>query len=166
MSYVKDGYFKYASVMDMMDETRPIRTTFEDTTPGLEAKRRRKREIGEIRGAPPEGCKYVFADGTRDARNGKELSIQEKFFQLQEAGIKDFVIKLNITKKVKVLSVFFSAGGGLRTGNSMPVLTAHFPVLAYAILAGLFVAAPLEEYLTGLSGSSTRAGTGCAKIAA
>jgi hypothetical protein len=47
-----------------------------------------------------DGCKYVFADGTRDARDTKELSIQQKFFELQTSGIKEFVLKLNITKKV------------------------------------------------------------------
>ena len=44
----------------------------------------------------------------------------------------------------------------------MAVLTAYFPVLAEGILgkAGLFVTLPLEDYLSGLTGSSTRAGTG------
>ncbi len=54
----------------------------------------------------------------------------------------------------------FSACGGLRTGKSLPVLTAYFPVLAYGILGkgGLFVAPPLEDYFTGLTG------TGCTEL--
>ncbi len=97
-SYLRDGYYKYATTRDLDNPSRPYQTTFEDNSIGVT--RRRKREIGDIRGSPPDGCKYVFADGTRDARDGTELSIQERFFRLQEAGIKDFIIKLNITKKV------------------------------------------------------------------
>ena len=50
----------------------------------------------------PDGCNYVFADGSRDARDKKELSIQQRFFDLQNwpEGDKKFVIKLNITKSV------------------------------------------------------------------
>ncbi len=52
---------------------------------------------------------------------------------------------------------------GIRTGIRMklPVLTAYFPVLAYGILGkgGLLVAPHLEDFLTGLKGSSTRAFT-------
>ena len=50
----------------------------------------------------PDGCNYVFADGSRDARDKKELSIQQKFFDLQNwpEGDKKFIIKLNITKSV------------------------------------------------------------------
>ncbi len=64
------------------------------------------------------------------------------------------------------LLVVFSACDGIRTGNSMPVLTAYFPVLAYGIMGkgGLFVAPPLEDCLTGLTGSSTLAGTGCTDL--
>ncbi len=52
----------------------------------------------------------------------------------------------------------FSACGGIRTGSKLPVLTASdFPVLRKG---GLFVAPLLEYCLTGLAGSSTRAGTG------
>ena len=42
-------------------------------------------------------------------------------------------------------------------------LTAYCPVMAYGILrkGGLFVAPPLEDCLTWLTGSSTLAGTGC-----
>ena len=48
------------------------------------------------------------------------------------------------------LLVFFSACGGLRTGNSRSVLTAYF-LLTYVILGkgGLFVAPLLEDCLTG-----------------
>jgi hypothetical protein len=42
----------------------------------------------------------VFADGTRDARDSKQLSIQQPFFDIQHDVFKKFVIKLNITKKV------------------------------------------------------------------
>ncbi len=65
-----------------------------------------------------------------------------------------------------LLLVVFSACGGIRTGSRMPVLTAYFPVLAKGILGkgGLFVTPPLEDCLTGLTGSSTRAGTGCTDL--
>ena len=55
----------------------------------------------------------------------------------------------------------FSACGGIRTAK-LPVLTAYFLVLAYGILGkgGLFATQPLEDRLTRLTGSSTRAGTG------
>ena len=48
----------------------------------------------------------------------------------------------------------------------MAVLTAYSPVLASDILGkgGLFGAPPLEDCLTGLTGSSTIAGTGCADL--
>ena len=44
--------------------------------------------------------------------------------------------------------------------SSMQVLTAYSPVLAYDIMGKgvLFVATPLEDCLTGLTGSSTLAG--------
>ena len=60
------------------------------------------------------------------------------------------------------LLIAFSACGGLRAGTGLPVLTAYFPVLAMGILGkgGLFVAPPLKDDLTGLTGSSTQAGTG------
>ena len=70
------------------------------------SKKRRKREEADaefgqdIQGPAPEGCNYIFADGSRDARNLKELSIQQKFFELQSKNIKEFVLKLKITKKV------------------------------------------------------------------
>ncbi len=61
--------------------------------------------------------------------------------------------------------VVLSACGG------MPVLTAYFPMkllmaMASGILGkgGLFVAPPLEDCLTGLTGSSTQGGTGCAGL--
>ena len=65
-----------------------------------------------------------------------------------------------------LLLVVFYACGGIRTGNGMPVLTAYYPVLAYGILGKgeLFVAPSLEDCLTGLTGSSTRAGTGCTDL--
>ncbi len=60
----------------------------------------------------------------------------------------------------------FYACGRIRTGNKVPVLKAYFPVLAYGILgkSGLFVAPPLEDCLTGPTGSSTQAGTGCTEL--
>ena len=76
-------------------------TNSELTALSLKAKIRKKREATTpIRRGLPEGCNYVFADGSRDARDNKELSIQQRFFELQESGIKDFIIKLNITKSV------------------------------------------------------------------
>ena len=64
-----------------------------------------------------------------------------------------------------VLDVF-SACGGIRTGSRKPALTAYFPMLAYGILGkgGLFVIPSLENCLTGLTGSSTRAGTDCTDL--
>ena len=59
---------------------------------------RTKREA--IGGPPNDGCSYVFADGSADARDLKELSIQQRFFDLQSKSIKEFVLKLNITKGV------------------------------------------------------------------
>ena len=45
----------------------------------------------------------VYADGSRDARDGKELAIQQKFFPLQQNAFKGklekFKIKLNITEQ-------------------------------------------------------------------
>ena len=48
----------------------------------------------------------------------------------------------------------FSACGGKRTGDKLPVLTAYFPVLAEDILGkgGLFVAPPLDDRPTALMG--------------
>ncbi len=45
----------------------------------------------------------------------------------------------------------------------LPALTVYLPLPALRHLGkgGLFVAPPLEDFLTGLTGSSTRAGTGC-----
>ena len=59
----------------------------------------------------------------------------------------------------------FSACGGIRTGNKMPVLTAYFPMLALGIFekGGLFVV-PLLEILTGLIGSSTQAVADCTEL--
>ncbi len=60
---------------------------------------------------------------------------------------------LNISDVSDICFIVFSACGGIRTGNGMPVLAAYFPVLAYGILGkgGLFVALSLEDCLTGLS---------------
>ena len=54
----------------------------------------------------------------------------------------------------------------IRTGSKLPVLTAYFPLSAYGILGkgGLFVAPQQEDCLTGLTGSSTLAGTSCAYL--
>ena len=122
---VSSGYFIYASTQlasessdthyDALDSTVNITTTVVDNTPinfrkkrglpdySVQPLRRTKRET--FGGNLPEGCKYVFADGSRDARDNKELSIQQKFFDLQEydtwvGGEKKFIIKLNITKSV------------------------------------------------------------------
>ena len=46
-----------------------------------------------------DGCQYVFGGGSEDARFLKELSIKQVFFP-QNKDIKDFVLKLNITKGV------------------------------------------------------------------
>ncbi len=65
-----------------------------------------------------------------------------------------------------MLFVVFSVCGGVRTGKGILALTAYFPVLALGILGlgGLFVAPPLGDCLTGLTGSSTQAGTGCTDL--
>ena len=57
-----------------------------------------------------------------------------------------------------LLLVLFSACGGMRTGRNMPVMTPYFLALAYGILGkgGLFLAPPIEDCRTGLTGSSTR----------
>ena len=40
----------------------------------------------------------AFGDGSRDARDGRELAIQQPFFDINQLkGIKEFVIKLTIT---------------------------------------------------------------------
>ena len=64
---------------------------------------------------------------------------------------------------VSNMPVVFSACGGIRTSSKLPVFTAYFPVLAEGILGkgGLLVTPPLEDCLTGLTGSSTQAGTSC-----
>ncbi len=74
--------------------------------------------------------------------------------------------KLFKLKKDIFLFFVFSTFGGVRTGIRSPVLIAYFPVLVYGILGkgGLFVAPPLEDCLPGLTGSSTRAGTGCTDL--
>ncbi|XP_059084074.1 uncharacterized protein LOC131881274 [Tigriopus californicus] len=45
-------------------------------------------------------CFYTYADGLRDGRDSKQLSIQQKFFELQKAGFKEFELTLNVTNKV------------------------------------------------------------------
>jgi hypothetical protein len=92
-----DDDYRYVSTQDTIDPTRPMVSTSENSTRRQELQRR-KRSL--IRGALPTGCQYVFADGSRDARDQMELAINKKFFELQEAGVKDFKIKLNITKIV------------------------------------------------------------------
>lgn len=42
----------------------------------------------------------AYADGLRDGRDSKQLSIQQKFFELQKAGFKEFELTLNVTNKV------------------------------------------------------------------
>ena len=42
----------------------------------------------------------VYADGSTDARDGTELSIQQKFFDIQKSDIKTFFLKLNVTNPV------------------------------------------------------------------
>ena len=54
----------------------------------------------------------------------------------------------------------FSACGGIRTGNIMSVLTAYFPMLALDV----FDKGWIVSGLTGLTGSSTRSGTGCTDL--
>ena len=62
---------------------------------------------------------------------------------------------------------FTTAGGEHdQQQKSIPVFTAYFTVLAYGILgkSRLFLAQPLEDCLTGLTGSSTQSGTGCTDL--
>lgn len=40
----------------------------------------------------------VFGDGSRDARDSKELAIQQKFFDLQSPSTNVFMLKLNVTQ--------------------------------------------------------------------
>ncbi len=54
----------------------------------------------------------------------------------------------------------YSACGEIRTDSLLPVLTAYFPVLA----KGIIVAHCGQDGLTLLTGSSTRAGTGCTDL--
>jgi hypothetical protein len=42
----------------------------------------------------------VFGDGTTDARFSEELSLQEKFFTLQDPALKTFQLSLKTTKTV------------------------------------------------------------------
>ena len=103
---IVDDAKKYASteVVSPLTEISSVESTMWDSTAvapvdeNSRRKRRRKREA--IGGPPDDGCSYVFADGSRDARDLKELSIQQKFFELQDKGVKEFVLKLNITKAV------------------------------------------------------------------
>ena len=62
--------------------------------------------------------------------------------------------------------VVSSACGRKHTGSSVPFLTAYFPMLFQGILGegGLFAVPPLEDYFTGLTDSSIRAGTGCTAL--
>ena len=94
---VIDKDLLYASTESKSDDDAPIIVTFIDGTVD-QGRRRKKREA--IGGPLGEGCNYVFADGSRDARDLKELSIQQKFFDLQDKSIKEFVLKLLITKEI------------------------------------------------------------------
>ena len=42
----------------------------------------------------------AFADGNRDARDGEELSVHQKFFEIQNEQLKEFVLLLNVTNLV------------------------------------------------------------------
>lgn len=42
----------------------------------------------------------VYGDGSRDARDVPELSVNQKFFDLQEPRLEKFVLKLNVTNQV------------------------------------------------------------------
>ena len=97
---VVDGALQYASTQVENEDTIPVETTVFDTLATDFTTRRRRKKREAIGGPLPPGCKYVFADGTSDARDSKELSIQQKFFDLQDSSIKEFVLKLNITKSV------------------------------------------------------------------
>ena len=104
---IVDGNFNYASTEIIAGpgfEGSKIESTFIDYSSsdrrkrGISSKRKRtKREA--IRKSLEAGCKYVFADGSQDARDLKELSIQQRFFDLN-INIKEFILKLNITKGV------------------------------------------------------------------
>ena len=67
-----------------------------------------------------------------------------------------------------VVVFVFSTCGGVRTGSKQSVLTAYYVQLraSWERTHGLFVAPPLEDCLTGITSSSTRAGTGCTDFAA
>ncbi len=89
------------------------------------------------------------------------------------ASVDDVQLSSNTDDLVAIFAVskhllFFviSACGGIRTGSNLPILTAYFPVLAYGILgkSGLFVAPPLEDRLTVLTGSSVQNGTDCMNL--
>ena len=42
----------------------------------------------------------MYADGSKDARDSEELSVQQRFFPLQDPLPKKFVLKLNVTQGV------------------------------------------------------------------
>ena len=66
-----------------------------------------------------------------------------------------------------LLIVVFSACGGIPTGITIVCqFDSRLSRAGLGILGkgGLFVAPPLENCLTGLTGSSTRAGTGCTHL--
>lgn len=46
----------------------------------------------------PPGCRYVFGDGSKDARDDKELSIVQPFFPNQNSKLKEFDLKLEVTQ--------------------------------------------------------------------
>ena len=102
---VEDGDFNYASTEIIAGpgfEVSKIESTFIDYSGsnrrkrGISSKRTKREAIGKSLEA---GCSYVFADGSQDARDLKELSIQQRFFDLNKS-VKDFILKLNITKGV------------------------------------------------------------------
>ena len=45
----------------------------------------------------------MFGDGSRDARDGKELSIVQPFFPKQDAKLKEFDLKLEVTQVSKIV---------------------------------------------------------------
>ena len=95
--------------------------------------------------------------------NGSEhINTSTQYF----LGVPNIFIVKEVAYHQYQLLIMFSACDGMRIGCSMPVLTAYFPVLAQGILGKgwLFVTPPLEDCLTGRTGSSAQAGTGCADL--
>ena len=128
---INDTNTKLPSGKNASDPQTSAKTQGSNTTdPGSTGGTRRKREV--YADDLPPGCKYgililvvlkqfgitwknrrfsVFADGTRDARDGSDLSIKHKFFELQNQAFTDFYLKLTITQPVFDGSVWRNMSG-------------------------------------------------------